>query len=81
MLEILFEYGLVVLALLLAPCGLIVLIVGGLRRSSKLLGSGVACLTLGSVLLLRIGYAEFWQIDGCLDEGGRWNHESKTCEK
>jgi hypothetical protein len=81
MFEFLFEYGLVVLALLLAPAGLIALLVGGVRRSSKLLGSGVACLAVGAVLLLRINYAEFWQIDGCLDQGGRWNHESNACEK
>lgn len=23
---------------------------------------------------------EFFQVDGCLDKGGRWNYETKKCE-
>jgi hypothetical protein len=79
--EILFEYGLVVLGLLLAPAGFIVVLVGGRRRNWTVLSVGTACFALGVVLLLRIDFAEFWRIDRCLDQGGRWNQESSTCEK
>ena len=79
--EILFEYGLVVLALLLAPVGFIVVLVGWVWRNRTALSVGAVCLALGVVLLLRIDYAEFWRIDGCLDQGGRWNQKSSTCEQ
>jgi uncharacterized membrane protein YoaK (UPF0700 family) len=32
------------------------------------------------IALLGIGRTEFWEIDSCLDSGGRYNYELKLCE-
>ena len=32
------------------------------------------------VLALTLSSCEFWEVDKCLDRGGRWNHETKECE-
>ena len=32
------------------------------------------------VILLALSSCEFWEVDKCLDKGGRWNYETKECE-
>lgn len=48
------------------------------RKTIKILGITILLLTLTS-----FGYFElrrFFDIDSCLDRGGRWNYEEKKCE-
>ena len=78
--EVLVEHGLILLALLLVPAGVVVTVVADLRRHRAGLAAGWACIVIAVVLLLRVRYAEFWAIDHCLDQGGRWNEASETCE-
>lgn len=75
-----FEYGLVLLGLLLGLAGLAILVVALIRRSRR---SGILALwflAAGAILVGRVGYAEFWQVDFCMDSGGRYNDETKSCE-
>ena len=32
------------------------------------------------VILLFLSGCEFWEVDKCLDRGGRWNYEKEVCE-
>ena len=45
-------------------------------------GVFLALVTAGLVMALayRAEIAEFFEIDRCLDAGGRWNYESGSCE-
>jgi hypothetical protein len=79
--EVFIEYGLVFLGLFLGPGGLVTIVVGAIRRSRQALVAGVACVAVAVVLLTRMGYAEFWLVDGCLDSGGRWNDAEGACER
>jgi hypothetical protein len=40
----------------------------------------IAALVLGLALLLWPRVRLFFQVDACLDAGGRWNHERAACE-
>ena len=42
----------------------------------------LSCVVLGVLVIdgLHRGY-RFWQIDGCLDGGGRWNYQEGHCER
>ena len=79
--EIYLEHGLLFFAFALAPIGLVVLIVAAFRRSRRGLLTGAPCIGLAAALLLRVRYAEFWNIDTCLDSGGGWNETLQSCER
>ena len=40
----------------------------------------VALLGLIAVLVSSLAVKRFLQVDSCLDQGGRWNHDAGTCE-
>lgn len=66
--------------ILLIPTGLLLLILGRLRWSRKAALSGLALLVFGALLLVRMYIVEFWQVDACLDAGGRYNYEQGVCD-
>ena len=37
-------------------------------------------LIVGAILVGRLGYAEFWAVNACLDSGGAYNYDAHTCE-
>jgi len=37
-------------------------------------------LLTATALLLSLSACEFWEVDKCLDRGGRWNYEKEVCE-
>jgi hypothetical protein len=39
-----------------------------------------ALLALGAVLTSSRSVKRFFQVDSCLDHGGRWNHDADRCE-
>jgi len=41
----------------------------------------VTVLCLGFLFVLNDYDPDFLSIDNCLDGGGRWNYESRTCER
>jgi hypothetical protein len=58
----------------------------GVRRSTVLgwLLAGVGALILlyyAFLFLAHDGNLDFLRIDSCLDRGGRWNYQSRTCER
>lgn len=49
----------------------------------RLVVGACVCFLLLYFLLLLISHdfdPKFLAIDGCLDDGGRWNYETRTCE-
>ena len=80
MAEILIEYALIGLAVLLIPLGIMLALAGFRRRQRQLLAVGIACVVLSGVLWWRTGHAEFWVVDRCLDAGGRYDSQAQECE-
>ena len=80
MIEIVIEYGLLIVAVLLIPLGFVLTGFGLWRRRGKQLVLGLGCLLLSGMLWWRTGHAEFWLVDDCLDAGGRYNHQTQECE-
>lgn len=79
MIESLLEHLLVLAGILLIPAGLLLLIFARLRWSHRATLAGLVLMALGALLLVRMHYAEFWQIDRCLEAGGRYDQQSDTC--
>ena len=75
------EYGLVSLGFVFALAGIFLLIAALVRRSSRTAIYATAILTLGAVLAARLGYAEFWRVDRCLDEGGSYECQTGACRR
>ena len=73
------EYGLVSLGLVFTLAGVFLLIAALARRSSKSAIYAGAILALGALLVTRLGYAEFWRADRCLDAGGSYEYQAGTC--
>ncbi|WP_308364698.1 MULTISPECIES: hypothetical protein [unclassified Microbulbifer] len=65
---------------LLIPTGVLLMILGRLRWSRKAILSGLAFLVLGALLLVRMHFVLLWQVDACLDAGGRYNYEPGACD-
>ena len=44
----------------------------------------LGCIALPALLLAALAFYLWWSdfltIDGCLDDGGRWNYEARVCE-
>jgi Zn-dependent membrane protease YugP len=68
-------------AMLLLPMGFAVILVGAFRRRIGVLLVGAACLGMGVLLYLGALRGEFGASDACLDSGGRWNYETRVCER
>ena len=73
------EYGLVSLGFVFALAGIFLLIGALVRRNSRTAIYALALLTLGAVLAARLGYAEFWRVDRCLDAGGSYDYQTGDC--
>jgi hypothetical protein len=73
------EYGLVTLGLVFALAGISLLAAAFIRRSKKFAIFAISFLAISAVLVGRLGYAEFWEIDTCLDAGGIYDYEASTC--
>ena len=73
------EYGLVSVGLVFTLAGVFLLISALARRNSRTAIYAGAMLALGALLVGRIGYAEFWRVDRCLDAGGSYEHQTGTC--
>ena len=73
------EYALVSVCLVITLAGIFLLIVAFVRRSSKTAIYAGAILALGAMLVARLGYAEFWRIDRCLDAGGSYEYQAGVC--
>jgi hypothetical protein len=80
MIQIVVEYGLLIVAALFTPLGFILAGWGLWRRQGKQVALGLGCLLLSSLLWWRTGHAEFWIVDDCLDAGGRYDHQTQVCE-
>jgi hypothetical protein len=42
--------------------------------------AAIILLYLGALFISCGGNPDFLSIDSCLDSGGRWNYETRTCE-
>jgi ABC-type transport system involved in cytochrome c biogenesis permease component len=73
------QYGLVSLGFVFALAGVFLLIAALVRRNSRTAIYAAAILALGAVLAARLGYAEFWRVDRCLDAGGSYEYQSGAC--
>ena len=73
------EYALVSVGLVFTLAGIFLLIAAFVRRSSKTAIYAGAILALGAMLVARLGYAEFWRIDRCLDAGGSYEYQAGAC--
>lgn len=80
MAEILIEFALLGIALLLVPIGLVFFVLGLRRQQHKRLILGVGCLLISGVLWWRTDHVEFWLVDRCLDAGGRYDYQAQECE-
>lgn len=78
--EILVEYFLLVLALVLVPAGATSVVLGVIRERRKVVVLGVCSILAATLLLLRTQYSVFWMVDECLDSGGRVNYAESNCE-
>jgi hypothetical protein len=74
------EYGLVSVGLMLTLAGLFLLITALVRRKSRTAIYAIAILSSGALLVGRLGYAEFWRVDRCLDAGGSYQHRTEACK-
>lgn len=62
---------------------LISLIIGGTAFFNKRKYLGICSLIgllLSGVLMGSSAFSDFFQVDRCLDSGGRYNYEANTCE-
>ena len=75
------EYGLVSVGFVFALAGIFLLIAALVRRSSRTAIFAGAILTLGALLTARLGYAEFWRVDRCLDAGGSYDYQAGACRQ
>ena len=73
------EYGLVSLGLVFTLAGIFLLITALVRRNSKTAIYATAILAVGAMLVARLGYAEFWRVDRCLDGGGSYEYQVGSC--
>jgi hypothetical protein len=73
------EYGLVSVGLVFTLAGIFLLIAALVRRSPKSAIYGGAILALGALLVGRLGYADFWLVDRCLDAGGSYEYQIGAC--
>ena len=73
------EYSLVSIGLVFTLAGLFLLIAALVRRKSKTAIYAIAILSIGALLVGRIGYAEFWRVDRCLDAGGSYEYQAGAC--
>ena len=73
------EFGLVSVGLVFTLAGIFLLITALVRRSSRTAIYATAILTVGAMLVARLGYAEFWRVDRCLDGGGSFEYQAGTC--
>ncbi|WP_323846180.1 hypothetical protein [Microbulbifer magnicolonia] len=80
MIESLLEHLLVLAGILLIPSGLLLLILARLRWSNWATIVGLVFMALGALLLVRMHYAEYWQVDSCLDAGGHYDPDTGTCD-
>ncbi|WP_020647663.1 DUF2964 family protein [Solimonas variicoloris] len=79
--ETLVQYGGFFLALAFVVVGLFAAVRGVLVKRRKAVLVGLICLLLGIAWFAFESHAEFWAVDGCLDSGGRYNHEAQRCER
>jgi hypothetical protein len=77
--DIALEYGLVALGLILGLVGIAFLIAALIRRSKKFAVFAISSFAISLVLVGRLGYAEFWDVDTCLDAGGVYDYQAHTC--
>ena len=80
MTQILIEYALVGLTVLLIPIGVTSIILGIRHDQQRRYIFGIGCVILSAILFWRTSQAEFWVVDRCLDAGGRYNYETQTCK-
>jgi ammonia channel protein AmtB len=73
------EYGLVTLGVVFALAGDALLAGAFMRRSKKFAIFAISFLAISAVLVGRLAYAEFWDIDTCLDAGGTYDYETSAC--
>ena len=73
------EYGLVSVGLVFTLAGIFLLVTALARRNSRNAIYAGAILTLGALLVARLGYAEFWRVDRCLDAGGSYEYQVGVC--
>ncbi|WP_089712996.1 hypothetical protein [Halomonas daqiaonensis] len=78
--KILIEFGIIGLAVLLIPLGVVLALAGFRRRQYQLLAVGIGCIILSSVLWWRTGHDELWVLDRCLDAGGRYDAQLQECK-
>ncbi|TMO62247.1 hypothetical protein CWC18_10270 [Pseudoalteromonas aurantia] len=75
----------VVMAIVISSVLLFVLSVSVLMsaivyKKTNLKRAGLFGLLVSFVLIGSSYYGDFWQMDGCLDSGGRYNETLKVCE-
>ena len=73
------EYGLVTLGLVCALAGIAFLTAALIRRSKKFAIFAISFLAISAALVGRLGYAQFWEVDSCLDDGGAYDYEADAC--
>lgn len=79
MIEVVLEYGFVILSMLCLPLALLLFGWWIYKPGKKILLIGLAALAVYVAGYARMQYAEFWLIDSCLDRGGIYNDQQKAC--
>ena len=74
------EYALFFLGLLLVPITLAIFGMAAFQRNRRMAIIGMVCLAISVFAFARVRYAQFWEIDACLDHGGSYNYEIEQCE-
>lgn len=75
------EYALFLLGLMSLPAALVLFGVAAVRRSRRVARIGVILLGISALAFARVRYAQFWEIDACLDRGYSYDYERKRCEQ
>jgi hypothetical protein len=74
---------LITLVLMLLIVGTAAILSVAVRAKTRKLLKWVAITTgiITLALLFYVYFSDFMLIDACLDSGGRWNYETRTCER
>lgn len=73
------EYAFFILGLAMAPVGLILLGIAAYQRNRRIALYGGICLAIFLLAIARVHYAQFWDVDACLDHGGNFDYEANQC--
>jgi len=63
----------------MAPAGVILLGVSAFRHNRRIALYGGFCLAIFLLAIARVNYAQFWEVDACLDHGGSFDYATNQC--